>query len=132
VPSEQRPAGGIRVGSIVVRCTRFAEMLAFWQAVLGYRPREAPEDGWVVLTDPAGHGPNLSLERVSAPIAPAADATSPLHLDLYTDDQAAEVERLLALGATRFGAPTPDDADFVTLVDPEGYRFCVVQKSPGP
>jgi hypothetical protein len=55
------------------------------------------------------------------------DATSPLHLDLSTDDQAAEVARLLALGATRFGGPTPEGADFVTLVDPDGYRSCVVQ-----
>jgi catechol 2,3-dioxygenase-like lactoylglutathione lyase family enzyme len=124
----ERPAGGVRVGSIVVRCRRFDEMCAFWQAALGYRPREAPEDGWVVLTDPAGRGPNLSLERVAEPIAPPPDARSPLHLDLYAEDQEAEVERLLALGATRFGQPAPEGADFVTLVDPEGYRFCVIQK----
>jgi len=128
VPEARRPAGGIRVGSIVIRCIRFDEMLAFWQAALGYRPREAPEDGWVVLTDPAGDGPNLSLQRVAEGIAPPPDATSPLHLDLYAADQAAEVARLVALGATPFGEPAPADADFVTLVDPEGYRFCVVQK----
>ena len=50
-----------------------------------------------------------------------------LHLDLYTDDQAAEVERLIALGATEIHwDKRPADADFVILADPEGNRFCVV------
>jgi catechol 2,3-dioxygenase-like lactoylglutathione lyase family enzyme len=124
----ERPAGGIRVGSIVIRCTLFDQTRVFWQAALGYVPREAPQDGWVVLTDPTGTGPNLSLERVDTPIAPAPDELSAIHLDLYTDDQRSEVERLVALGATRCPHRAPDDADFVVLVDPDGYRFCVVQK----
>jgi hypothetical protein len=103
-------------------------MLVFWQAALRYVPREAPRDGWVVLMDPTGTGPNVSLERVETSIAPAADQLSAIHLDLYTEDQKAEVERLVALGATRYAHETPDDADFIVLVDPDGYRFCVVQK----
>jgi catechol 2,3-dioxygenase-like lactoylglutathione lyase family enzyme len=126
--AQERLARGIRVGSIVIRCTRFDEMRVFWQAALGYVPREAPQDGWVVLTDPTGTGPNLSLERVDTPIAPAPDELSAIHLDLYTDDQPGDVERLVALGATRYPHEAPDGADFVVLVDPDGYRFCVVQK----
>ena len=103
-------------------------MRGFWQAALGYVPREAPQDGWVVLTDPTGAGPNLSLDQVEASIAPQPDELSALHLDLYADDQRAEVERLVALGATRHPHETPEDADFVVLVDPDGYRFCVVQR----
>jgi catechol 2,3-dioxygenase-like lactoylglutathione lyase family enzyme len=125
---QQQVVRGIRVGSIVIRCSRFDEMLVFWQAALGYVPREAPRDGWVVLTDPTGAGPNLSLERVDTPIAPAPDELSAIHLDLYTDDQERDVDRLVALGATRYPHQAPDDADFVVLVDPDGYRFCVVQK----
>ena len=126
--AEERPARGIRVGSIVIRCVRFDEMRIFWQAALSYVPREAPRDGWVVLMDPTGAGPNLSLERVDTPIAPAPDELSAIHLDLYTDDQKGDVERLVALGATRYPHEAPDEADFVVLVDPDGYRFCVVQK----
>ena len=127
VPQE-RPAGGISVGSIVIRCTRFDQMRVFWQAALGYVPREAPQDGWVVLTDPTGTGPNLSLERVDTSIAPEPNELSAIHLDFYTDDQKGDVERLVTLGATRYAHEAPDDADFVVLVDPDGYRFCVVQK----
>lgn len=118
----------VRVGSILIRCRRFDEMLAFWSAALAYVPREEPEPDWAVLTDPAGTGPNLSLARVDTSPAPPATEDSAIHLDLYTTDAAAEVERLLALGATRFPRDAPAGADFVVLVDPEGYRFCVVQK----
>jgi hypothetical protein len=50
-----------------------------------------------------------------------------IHLDLFTEDQAGEVERLKALGATEVHwDKRPPDADYVILADPEGNRFCVV------
>lgn len=99
-------------------------MVAFWQAALGYVQQAPPEGGWVILTDPAGRGPNISLDRMEEP--PPLGEVSRVHLDLYTDGGEREVERLLALGATRYERePGPDD-DFVVLVDPDGNRFCVV------
>lgn len=118
----------MKVGSIVVRCVRFDELLAFWQAALGYVPREPPRDGWVVLTDPTGASPNLSLDRVSEQDLPPLGELSRVHLDLYTTDQHAEVERLLGLGATRYEREQRPDDDFVVLVDPDGNRFCVIAK----
>jgi hypothetical protein len=53
----------MKIGSIVVRCYEFDKMLAFWREALHYAPREPAEDGWVVLRDPEGRGPNVSLER---------------------------------------------------------------------
>jgi catechol 2,3-dioxygenase-like lactoylglutathione lyase family enzyme len=118
----------VRIGSIVVRCVRFDELLGFWRAALGYVPREPPRDGWVVLTDPTGAGPNISLARVDEQALPPLGELSRVHLDLYTADQAAEVDRLLGLGATRYDRDYGPDDDFVVLVDPDGNRFCVVEK----
>jgi catechol 2,3-dioxygenase-like lactoylglutathione lyase family enzyme len=112
------------IGSIVVRCRKFDEMVEFWQAALGYVQQAPPEDGWVILTDPSGRGPNISLDQVAQP--PPLGEVSRVHLDLYTDDGAGEVERLLALGATRYEREAGPDDDFVVLVDPDGNRFCVV------
>jgi hypothetical protein len=126
--SETR-ASRLRLGSIVVRCVRFQQLLAFWQAALGYEPREPPQDGWVVLTDPTGTGPNLALERVEADRLRALDELSRVHLDLYTPDQHEDVERLLDLGAIRYDRSAGPDDDFVVLVDPDGNRFCVVAKT---
>jgi catechol 2,3-dioxygenase-like lactoylglutathione lyase family enzyme len=113
----------LRIGSIVIRVDNLERQMHFWQAALGYVPRREPEDGFVILQPPGGGGTCISLDRV-----PAARQIPPrLHLDLYAEDQAAEVQRLLGLGATRVQwDKRPADADYVILADPEGNRFCVV------
>ncbi len=50
-----------------------------------------------------------------------------LHLDLYAQDQEAEVVRLEALGATRLPRNYDPEDDFVVLADPDGNEFCVIQ-----
>ena len=112
----------LTIGSVVVDCNDFPAMMAFWEAAIRYTHREPVEDGFVILRDPSGGGPNVSIDRVPEPRV----GKNRLHLDLYTDEQEAEVERLLALGATRHQrAPEPGE-DFVVLADPEGNLFCVV------
>lgn len=49
-----------------------------------------------------------------------------LHLDFRPDDQHAEVERLLALGARRADIGQRGDEPWVVLADPEGNEFCVL------
>jgi catechol 2,3-dioxygenase-like lactoylglutathione lyase family enzyme len=120
---------GVRIGSIVIRCYEFDRMLAFWQEALHYVPREPPEDGWVVLRDPKGRGPNISLDRVPER---RTGKRSRLHLDLYTGDQKAEVERLVRIGATRYPWRYKPGDDFVVLEDPDGNLFCVVHKEGEP
>jgi len=46
-------------------------------------------------------------------------------LDLYTDDQAAEVERLTRLGARTVRHDREPGDDCVVMTDPEGNEFCV-------
>lgn len=118
----------MKIGAVVIACCEFDKMLAFWQQALRYVPREPATDGWVVLRDPEGRAPNVSLNRVPA----RPTSRSRLHLDLYTNDQAAEVERLVAIGATRYPWRYEPGADFVVLEDPEGNLFCVVQVAEMP
>jgi catechol 2,3-dioxygenase-like lactoylglutathione lyase family enzyme len=116
----------VRIGSIVLDCDDFDRMLAFWRGALRYEPREPPEEGWVVLTDPAGRGPNLSLNRSSEGHLEGYR----LHLDLYTSAPEAELERLLSLGA-KLRTPALPGRDFAVLEDPDGNPFCVVGKPGG-
>lgn len=115
----------MRIGSIVIRCYEFDKMLAFWQEALHYVPREPAENGWVVLCDPEGRGPNISLDKVPER---RTGKRSRLHLDLYTDSRDAEVERLVAIGASRYPWRYGPDHDYIVLEDPDGNLFCVVQK----
>lgn len=117
----------IRIGSIVLRVDDLQRQTEFWQAALGYVRRDDGEsDDFVLLGPPDGAGPHLSLDLVRSKL----QIPPRLHLDLYTDDQAGEVKRLLALGATEVHwDKRPPDADYVILADPEGNRFCVVDIS---
>jgi len=116
----------LRIGSVVIDCINFDGMLAFWQEVLHYEPRESPEDGWVVLKDPTGRNTNVSLNRVQP--SEKLIGRNWLHFDLYTNDQAGEVERLLKIGATRHPQTYEAGEDFIVLEDPDGNLFCVVHK----
>lgn len=49
-----------------------------------------------------------------------------LHLDFRPDAQAAEVARLLDLGARRVDVGQTWDEPWVVLADPEGNEFCVL------
>ena len=48
-----------------------------------------------------------------------------MHLDLYTDDQSEQVERLTGLGAASYATTATRDDDYVVMLDPEGNEFCV-------
>ena len=50
-----------------------------------------------------------------------------MHLDIETDDVAAEVRRLEALGATRWNHQQERGFDFWVMRDPWGNEFCVLQ-----
>ena len=112
----------LRIGSIVWGTTDVPRSLAFWTAALDYAPLHEPDDDWALLGPRNGEGVLLALDLVTS------DAPKRHHLDLYSDDQTAEVDRMLGLGATRVDWDYPDDADYVVLADPDGNTFCVVQK----
>lgn len=116
----------IRVGSIVIRVDDLQRQKEFWSAALNYVPRGAErgdDDTFVLLRPRDGEGPNVSLDRVHSKV----QIPPRIHLDLYAEDQAAEVERLKGLGATEVHwDKRPPDADYMIMADPEGNRFCVI------
>jgi catechol 2,3-dioxygenase-like lactoylglutathione lyase family enzyme len=113
----------LRVGSVVIRVHDLERQAAFWTAALDYVRREGDADDFTLLRPRNGEGPNVSLDRVRSELK----IPPRIHLDLYADDQAAEVKRLIGLGATEIHwDKRPADADYVILADPEGNRFCVI------
>lgn len=114
----------MKIGSVVVHCYEFEKMWRFWQDALQYTPRNPAKDGWVVLRDPSGRGPNMSFQQVPEK---RAGKRGKIHLDLYADYRDAEVERLLKLGAARYPWRYRPESDFTVLSDPDGNLFCVVQ-----
>lgn len=124
----------------------------FWVAALGYIVQPPPEgfaswDEWAAamgipeenwndasaLVDPEGISPRIFFQRVPEGKA----AKNRLHLDVNaggghdvpSDDRRllvdAEVERLVAVGASTIGPVEQRGEYWVVLVDPEGNEFCV-------
>ena len=111
----------VRIGSVVLNVTDVARAAAFWRQALGYVRWAGGHEG--VLVPPDGEGPALFL-----------DETDMTHLDLHVDseqEQRAEVERLVGLGARRVDWVYPEGASFVVLSDTEGNLFCVVNTEGG-
>ena len=123
----------LTIGSTVLGVADVARARAFWTAALGYVPRDPepddaePDNTWAVLVPPDGAGAQLALMLSGTPPQPRPR----VHLDLYAADQATEISRLTGLGArvVEDWAGYTDDSDFVVLEDPDGNRFCVVDKS---
>jgi hypothetical protein len=114
----------IRLGSTVINCTDIELMTNFWAAALQLTPSSLDsEDDFRVLR---GERFNVSLQISRTPVT----ARDQMHLDLYSDDQPAQVERLISLGATFLREGIDPDDDFVVLADPEGNEFCVCVKDP--
>ena len=52
-----------------------------------------------------------------------------IHIDFTATDLDAEVDRLVAAGASVVGRRGVEDFHWVTLADPQGHQFCVAPQS---
>lgn len=86
--------------------------------------------GWVVVNDDPGEFEIRPAEDrfpglLFVPVPEPKTSKNRLHLDFRPDDRDAEVERLLALGATRTDVGQGEQP-WIVLADPEGNEFCVL------
>jgi hypothetical protein len=125
----------IRWYSVVVDSRDVAAQGRWWAEVLGWTVVYEAEDEVVIVPPHAltkrdsipveEHGPGL----VFVTVPEGKTVKNRLHIDLAPradDDQVAEVERLVALGATRIDVGQQADVPWVVLADPEGNEFCVL------
>jgi hypothetical protein len=109
----------IRLGSVVLNVADMERMTVFWAEALGHTPSSLdPGDDFRVLR---GERVNLSLQLADTVVT----GRDQMHLDLYTEDQVAEVERLVGLGASVVRHHEEAGDDYVVMRDPEDNEFCV-------
>jgi hypothetical protein len=112
---------GIQWESVVVDAEDPWRLARWWAEALGYHVADEDPDG--VEIRPAGDGaPTLTFVQVPE----AKKVKNRLHLDLRPDDQDAEVERLVDMGARHVDVGQGEDVTWVVLADPEGNEFCVL------
>jgi len=108
-----------------VACDGSREVGLFWSEALGW-PLVWDQDQETAIRSPHG-GPKLTWG--GPPLKPKTEKRR-LHFDLAPPtgtDQQSEVDRLVALGATRLDG---DQGSRVLLGDPDGNEFCVLDRPP--
>ena len=111
---------GLRFSEICVDAHDIDALGAWWSSVLGW-PAEPTDDGDVILRAPAGSGPDWLFLAVPDDKA----VKNRIHFDFTPDDQQAEVDRVVALGARHVDIGQGEQT-WVVLADPEGNEFCIL------
>lgn len=112
------------IATVTIDCARPWELAQFWSSLLDWPIDDdtGPDDEEVQIS-PRTAGPTpLLFIKVLEP----KSGKNRLHLDIKPDDQAAEVDRALALGATRSQVGQTGAETWVVLADPEGHEFCLL------
>ncbi|MFK4225634.1 VOC family protein [Streptomyces sp. NPDC019890] len=113
---------GLKLYQIAVDAHDLKGLARFWCQVLDWKVVYQAHDEVVI-----GAAETALPGIVFLPVPEPKTVKNRLHLDLTPDDQAAEVERLLALGARRADVGQVEDVTWVVLADPEGNEFCVLR-----
>ncbi len=110
-------------GELCIDCHDAERLARFWCQVLDYDILDRDE-GYVEIGK-EGKLPTILF----APVPERKTVKNRLHIDVnpVDRDQGAEVERILALGASRADVGQGDDVSWVVLADPEGNEFCVLR-----
>ncbi|MFB7862109.1 MULTISPECIES: VOC family protein [unclassified Streptomyces] len=112
----------VRMYHLVVDSHDLPAQARFWAAVLDWRILYEDEHEIVIGADERAL-PGMCF----LPVSEKKTVKNRLHIDLTPDDRDAEVERIIALGATRVDVGQGEDATWVVLADPEGNEFCVLR-----
>jgi predicted enzyme related to lactoylglutathione lyase len=121
-PGNSFLAGCGRLGAI--NCDGTREVGYFWSRALGW-PLVWDQNEETAIRSPDSNGPLITWS--GPPLMPKLGKNR-LHLDiapLDNVDQRSEVDRLVALGATRIDIGQ-GDVDWVVMADPDGNEFCVL------
>lgn len=109
-------------GNVTFDCDDPARVAAFWAAALDRQVADGASEFFVALP---GDGPAGPPTFFFIKVPEGKTVKNRLHLDLSADDPAAEVDRLVALGATRMGEHDEWGMQWTVLADVEGNEFCV-------
>ena len=112
------------VDALNVDCRDPRLLADFWSAALGYHLEDADDEGASIVPAEGASGWTMLFF-----IVPEGKAVkNRLHLDLSPPDtMAAEVDRLVAAGATVQGRVDEGGSFWTVMLDPEGNEFCVLR-----
>jgi hypothetical protein len=120
----------IRLQCVVVDADDCALLARFWSQVLGWRITYESHDEWCIEPPEGTPASDVAPDILFVKVPDRKTTKNRLHFDLRPQDQAAQVQRLIDLGARRADIGQSEDVSWVVLADPEGNEFCVLSPMP--
>ena len=112
-----------QLGGLIIDCQTddLDQAATFWSSALGLKAISDPrsDNSKYRRLETRSGDPEIEVQKV--------DHESRVHLDIETDDVAAEVQRLESLGARSIA----NVHSWVVMEAPTGQRFCVVKAFSG-
>ena len=115
-----------RVCQFVIDVSDLDQGVAFWTAALDGIEEETSESSRQIYR--RIRLPDSEIRILLQKTGDRKTSKERMHIDLETDNVEAEVKRLEALGAVRWGHQQEREFDFWVLQDPWGNEFCVLQE----
>jgi predicted enzyme related to lactoylglutathione lyase len=118
----------VTLAAITVDCDDAHALARFWSAALD-RPlaSEPAPSREFALIGRADHGADAPPSWMFTRVPEEKTAKNRMHVDLVAEDRRAEIDRLVALGASRVADKDEWGMQWTVLTDPEGNEFCVAQ-----
>jgi predicted enzyme related to lactoylglutathione lyase len=111
----------LQLGNITTDCDDVMKVATFWSGVLRLPVDEGSNEFFAMIDREKAHGPTWLFIKVPE----GKTSKNRMHVDFHADDLDAEIERVLALGATRGESHHEYGVQWTVLSDPEGNEFCV-------
>ena len=109
----------LAIAHVTFDCEDAARLAGFWSAVLDRPVADGASPYFAVIRPGEAAGPALMFLKVPE----AKRVKNRVHVDLTAPDWHTEVERVLALGATKLAEYDEYGTQWATLQDPEGNEF---------
>ena len=114
----------LSISALTFDCADATKLADFWSHVLGVPIDPDATEGFASIGQSAS--PPLDPGWMFIQVPEGKTAKNRFHIDFASEDWAADVEAVVALGAKRIGDYDESGARWVSLADPEGNEFDIV------
>ncbi len=113
--------------AVTFDCANAGELARFWSGVLGQPVAPDPSEDFAAI-GVQGEAPSRTA-WMFIKVPEGKQTKNRVHADLISATWVAEVDRVVALGATRIADFDQDGYRWTTLADPEGNEFDIVAQT---
>jgi hypothetical protein len=111
----------LTIGNITFDCENPIALAEFWSTAIDRKMDDGPNHYFASIGVTDDELPRWLFLKVPEP----KDAKNRCHLDMASENRSADIERLVAIGATHVADKAEHGHEWSVMNDPEGNEFCI-------